>query len=79
MSRKKHRFEPREEPEQPPPPSPATIRATIPARNRKISTGPGLQTIEDDETGNGSDEDLKKAETVGASLGETEKETDSES
>jgi hypothetical protein len=79
MSRKLHRFESREEPEQQPAPSsPSAIRASIPARNRKISTGPGLQTIEDDETGAVSDEETKKTETA-TSHGETEKETESES
>ncbi len=47
MSRKVHRFESRDEPaEQPPPASPTAARAPISARNRKISTGPGMPTIQ---------------------------------
>ena len=79
MSRKLHRIESREEPEQQPEQvsSPSAARsASIPARNRKISTGPGLTTIHDEETGNVTDEEGKR---TGAEMTTSHGETESES
>ena len=80
MSRKVHRIESREDPEPQPEQvsSPSVARShSIPARNRKISTGPGLTTIHDDETGNVSEEEVKKpgAEMTTTSHGESETES----
>lgn len=77
MSRKLHRFDSRDDTSELPPSSPSAGRAAIPSRNRKISTGPGLQTIEDDESAAISDEEAAKkaVETFSTSHGETESES----